>query len=607
MTKDRSSIRILVIEDNIGDFVLVEEFLLEQIEDPILTHAKTYKEAEAYLLQEEPVFDVILLDLSLPDKDGVELIDETLKVSKNIPVIVLTGFTDLSFSVKSLAKGISDYLLKDDLSPALLYKSIIYSIERSHVSDKIKKSEQNYRQLFELSPEPIVLFDLETYQFMDVNRAALMSYGYSKEEFLSMNLMDLKPERETESAKQIIHDTYDSLNIKLDGEHHHVKKNGEEIIVEITASSIKYNNKKARIALARDVTQKRKEEERLKLLESVITNTTEAVVILQGDPKDSPGRKILYVNEAFSQMTGYSSEEVIGKTLHFLNGPKTQTSERLKLRHAMNDWKVAEVEMINYKKDGSEFWIHTSMVPVSDNQGGYSHWVAIGRDITDRKKSEAELEESLKEKDVLLAEIHHRVKNNLAVVSSMMQLQVFEEENKEVEEKLQDSIFRIRTMATIHELLYQSGSFSKLVFSEITEKLIKSIDDVLSNGNKITSKIESDKLELNINQAIPCALIINEVVTNIYKHAFPDQKRGKIVVKLTNTSDDIHLEIRDNGQGFPDNFDSNNYKSLGMNIIQVLSSQLEGESNFDSSKNGTVFSLKFSKKEQTGIGSAKVR
>ncbi len=551
--RDNRELHLLVVEDNIGDFVLVEEFLLEEFEQIRLSHVTTFQKAKTQI-ESNTKYDLILLDLSLPDNNGEELIDDMMTITHSTPVVILTGYTDLAFSAKSLAKGVSDYLLKDELSPTLLYKSIIYSLERNIFSAKIKESEKNYRDLFELSPEPMMLFCLDTYKFLNVNQAAISNYGYSKEEFLSMTLLDIKPEKEIESAKDVIQETRHAKNITLQGEHRHVKKNGDIIYVEITGSSLEYEGRDVRIALARDVTEKRREEERLKLLESVITHSTEAVVILEAEPDKKEGRRILYVNQAFTNMTGYNSDEVTGKTLHFLNGPKTDQDQLEKLRQSMKRWEICEVELLNYKKDGTRFWINTSMVPVGKGEDGYSHWVAIGRNITDQKMHEQQLQTTIQEKEVLLSEIHHRVKNNLAVISGMMQLQAFDEKNREVQLRLYDSIFRIQTMATIHELLYQSESFSQLMFSDIIEKLVKGVNDTLESGKDIDLVIDKAEIELNINQAIPCSLIINEVITNIYKHAFTGRDHGRVDVKISEQNGKVILKIADDGVGLPDNF-----------------------------------------------------
>jgi signal transduction histidine kinase len=136
---------ILVIEDNPGDFALVEEFLFEQIEAPVISHAKSYKEAKAALSLRDRAFDVILLDLSLPDNTGIPLILEIVEISLNAPVVVLTGYADFAFGVKSLSLGVSDYILKEELTAISLYKSIVYSTERKRIISALEVSERQAR------------------------------------------------------------------------------------------------------------------------------------------------------------------------------------------------------------------------------------------------------------------------------------------------------------------------------------------------------------------------------------------------------------------------------------------------------------------------------
>ncbi|MDZ7719070.1 MAG: PAS domain S-box protein [Balneolaceae bacterium] len=356
------------------------------------------------------------------------------------------------------------------------------------------------------------------------------------------------------------------------------------------------------IGAMQDITRQREEEERLKLYESVVTNTQEAVVIMEAEPSELPGRKILYVNEAFTEMTGYEKEEVLGKTPSFLNGPKTDQSLREKLRHSMNKYETVEVEFINYKKSGEEFWINISMVPVTNNKGNYTHWVSIGRDVTARRNYEEEIQTSLAEKEMLLSEIHHRVKNNLAVISGMMQLQAFESTNPELQEKLFDSVFRIKTMATVHELLYQTNSFSNIDFTKALTSLAKNVSDTLESDSNVEMKINSMPIRLNINQAIPVSLIVNEVITNAYKHAFDKQKTGLIEIDLQEKDDQVELHISDNGVGLPEHFDKNDLSSMGLKLINVLSEQVGASFDYNGLERGTQFSIFFEKAEIKGTG-----
>lgn len=228
------------------------------------------------------------------------------------------------------------------------------------------------------------------------------------------------------------------------------------------------------------------------------------------------------------------------------------------------------------------------------------------QDITKLKQKEQELRESLKEKETLLAEIHHRVKNNLAVVSGMMQLQAYEEESEVLKEKLLDSVVRIASMASIHEQLYRSGSFSNLDFSENMKKLVDEIIHTMQAKTEIELEFSLEHLRLNVNQAIPCSLIINEVLTNILKHAFKGRKQGEITFELSENDGLVLLSIKDNGIGLPEDFESGRNSTLGLRLIDILAQQLEADYQYDSSDEGTVFSIRFEKTEMQGIGSGRL-
>lgn len=377
-------------------------------------------------------------------------------------------------------------------------------------------------------------------------------------------------------------------------------KDGE--IKFVDAKNIPLYEQNLMISTVIDVTDQLEKKNKLEQLSLVASKTSEIVLILNAN-----GR-IEWVNETFVKITEYSLGEVKDKIPgQILTGPETDSIIEKRILHAVGDCKPIQTEIINYSKSGKKYWVEISVDPVIDNQGRCTAFVVLGNDITKRKKKDLQILNSLREKEVLLAEIHHRVKNNLAVVSSMMQLQAFRESDDKVVSKLLDSTFRIRTMATIHELLYQSGSFSELKFSDIIDELIQNIEKVLNNGKEIQFKVDHDDLELNINQAIPCSLIINEVITNIFKHAFPNQMSGIVDISLKTDGDMVHIKIEDNGKGLPANFDFESTKSLGTNIINILSKQIEGECSYSNGKKGAIFELSFKKSDLPGAGSANLK
>jgi len=283
MTRDKKEYRILVIEDNPGDFIIVEDLLTEQILKPVITHVINYNQAFD-ILSAGTAFDIILLDLSLPDKSGQQLVTDILQVASLCPVIILTGYTDIEFSIRSISQGIMDYLLKDDLTASSLYKSIIYAIERKKSIFELEASEKQYTDLFQLSPQPMFVFDIETYRFTQVNKAAIQLYGYSEAEFLNKSLMDIKQEEDIEYAKVHIK-KLDPVDEIYKSTHIHHKKSGELIEVEISSTPIKINNKNYRSVIAIDVTEKKQYEH--KIIKAIIKTQEDERYEIGGELHDN--------------------------------------------------------------------------------------------------------------------------------------------------------------------------------------------------------------------------------------------------------------------------------------------------------------------------------
>jgi len=249
-----------------------------------------------------------------------------------------------------------------------------------------------------------------------------------------------------------------------------------------------------------------------------------------------------------------------------------------------------------------EYIFNLLFAPLFDENGEVYGIFVEAMDFSEQIAYQRQLKESLQEKETLLAEIHHRVKNNLAIVTSMMQLQAMETENMDLQGALKSAQQRIQTIATIHELLYGSESLSHLNFGKNIEQLLHNIEEIYDSGKQVAVDLQVKNIPMNINQAIPCALMVNEVVTNAYKHAFNDQKKGKIVVHLYEEDGHVVIKIADNGVGMPEDFVEKDSSTIGMTLINLLKQQLEGQVHF-SNKNGTQFTLEFEKADVKGIGS----
>lgn len=255
MNADKGIFYILVVEDNPGDFALVNDFLSEKFEAPRITHAETLAEAKKILKSGNIKYDLVLLDLSLPDKTGEELVSEMTILCGAIPVIVLTGYSDFSFGVRSLSLGVADYILKDELTAMTLYKSIRYALERKRAMCVLAESEKKYSELFHLSPLPMFVFAVDSLAILDVNRSSIKHYGYTRDEFLSMTIKDICPAGELPTLEE---DLIISKNNKLElpGPYCHRKKNGDIIQVEIQGNSVPYRGTEAKVVLIINVTER---------------------------------------------------------------------------------------------------------------------------------------------------------------------------------------------------------------------------------------------------------------------------------------------------------------------------------------------------------------
>lgn len=260
-------------------------------------------------------------------------------------------------------------------------------IERQKTEAALRHTNQTLQSLISASPRAIFTLDLDDNVKM-WNPAAERIFGWTE-----LEVIDQPNPVISEMSVQEYHDFKQSI---LQGitppslELRRPKKNGDWIDIVFSAAPLQNpeENIAGLVVVVADITEQKRQAEQIRLLQSVVVNTNEGVIITEATPLDEPGPKILYVNEAFSKITGYSAEEVIGKTPRILQGNKTNRVELDKVRQAMKQWQPITIEVINYRKDGTEFWSEFSLVPVTNKKGFYTHWIAVQRDVTERRKTE---------------------------------------------------------------------------------------------------------------------------------------------------------------------------------------------------------------------------
>ena len=249
-------------------------------------------------------------------------------------------------------------------------------------------------------------------------------------------------------------------------------------------------------------------------------------------------------------------------------------------------------------RSGEERWLSHVCQSVYSFGGAWIGRRISNRDITELKRDEVMLRKASDEKDVLLREIHHRVKNNMQVISSILRLQSRRVEDKQSQTMFLESQERIQSIALIHEKLYQSSDLAGIVFGEYLSSLIAHLSTVYGvNRDRIKVEIDAGDILLDIATAMPCSLIVNELVSNSLKYAFHGDREGKLCVSLNHRGDnELELIVSDDGTGFPEQ-DFHNQRRMGFQLVHTLVAQLGGKIELDSD-GGTTFRIVFKKQER---------
>jgi PAS domain S-box-containing protein len=308
---------------------------------------------------------------------------------------------------------------------------------------------------------------------------------------------------------------------------------------------------------------------------------------------DSEGR-IFFANAALERLRGASSEELLGQLARDFFEPSILPEFAERRRRAFSGEPVApmlEAEIIG--KDGTPLPVELSVGSLM-REGRVIGRVVVVRDITTHKRLEEQLKASLQTKEALLKEVHHRVKNNLQVISSLLDLQADAIIDPHIRAMFEESQNRIHSMALIHENLYQSDDLSHIDAEQYIRSLSRRLFEAYSTPNdRIALTVDADKVSLNVNTAIPYGLILNELISNCLKHAFPDERAGEIRIELRlHAPGTCVLKISDTGVGFPDDIDFRATESFGLQMVCILTEQLGGTIELDRG-DGTTFTIAF--------------
>jgi PAS domain S-box-containing protein len=538
------------------------------------------------LLASPEVFDELVkqgevVSIGPPSVDwlGVPLKDK----GKIIGVLVVQSYTEgLRFSEEE--KAVLTFISEQ----------VALEIIHQQTEEALKENEELFRSVVENSHNGIFIVD-DQYRFVYINDQFTRTFGYTHKDLIGKDFRTFLNGESKRLVARRYRQRQEGKIIPSTYEFNLVRKDGQKRRVEISSTVIRDSKKRMKsVAHLRDITESRMMEENIRNSEKLYKDLVEKadIAILKDDIKG----RVIYINKTFTEIFGYTQKDLqdlrITSLVHFDDMERVRNFHQRRMEGKRT---LKRYEFKGLRKDGSSVYCEVDAVALRENgkvTGSRSYiW-----DITKRKKDEDRIKSSLHEKEVLLREIHHRVKNNLQIISSLLNLQSGHIKDKELLRIFQESRRRVRSMAIVHEKLYQSENLSKVDFSKYLKSLTRSLFQMYGvNPGIIRLKIDVEDVFFDINTAVPCGLLVSELVSNALKHAFPKGRKGELSIEMSPYERDrIKLIVKDTGVGLQNDLDFKNAESFGLQLVDMLTQQLQGKMEVKN-EGGTTFIMLFKK------------
>lgn len=466
-------------------------------------------------------------------------------------------------------------------------------IERRKLMKELLRTEKFTKSIIDSSLDMIVATDID-YNVTEFNKAAELTFGYNKHEVIGKHISILYSDKSEYSKVKDRIDKEESVALDIVN-----RKKDRSLFISLLSASVLKNEEGEVIGamgVSRDITTTKKAEEELKLSEERHRAIYDQAFI--GIARIAKMGRFLLVNQRLSDMIGYSPEELYRKTFYELV-LESEVESSLQSWDDLLSGKITNFskEQTYVRNDGRHINANVTVSLVRDANDAPNYFVAVFEDITERRENDKKLQDSLREKEVLLKEVHHRVKNNMQVISSILNLQSSYIDDEKALSILRESQDRIKSMSFVHESLYQSDTLSEVNFAEYIRNIATNLYHSYGRPKGgIDLRFDLEPVFINLDTSIPCGLVINELVSNALKYAFEGREKGTIGIHLSRLSEKhLRLRVEDNGVGLPENFDVETADSLGLQLVTTLATQVSGTLTVERD-NGTRFTLDF--KEQ---------
>ncbi|MEG4944438.1 PAS domain S-box protein [Microcoleus sp. F4-D5] len=467
--------------------------------------------------------------------------------------------------------------------------------ERKKTEAALKESEERFRQLAENIKSVFWMVDVQPQEIIYISPGYEKIWGRSSTDLYAYGRF-FAESIHPEDRDRIIATFTKKIESEEEIEYRIVRPDGEIRWIRDRAFPIRNQAGQVYriVGIAEDISEGKQAEKTIRESEErfrqLAENIQDSFWLMSAEFTD-----LLYLSPAYEHIWGRSHEELYAEPLKMMEW--VHPEDKHLLEEAMGRVLQGESTSTEYRifrPDGTMRWVCDRAFSIYDESGNIYRIAGIGEDISDRKFTEARIQAALREKEVLLKEIHHRVKNNMQVISSLLQLQAQYIEDEATLALFEESQTRIDSMALIHEQLYQSEHLDRIDLLPYVENLVANLYQSFGGGNtSIQFNLNVDPICLNIETAIPCGLIINELVSNSLKYAFSPSSVGEININFYEIgTQQFNLTIQDNGRGFPANFDVENTETLGLRLVRMLACQLDGTIAIDS-RRGTCYNLVF--------------